>query len=115
VVTEKLIKPISHMVWEELWPSPKLLVPLLLEMVAGAVRKSKSDIALSVYRMTRPHWPFHHLADSGAGLSEFPIFAISFTAHLRLSVHMHSNDLWLQSPSRLDMMVVAQLNFMGSN
>jgi len=42
-------------------------------MVAGAVRKSKSDVVLSIYRMTRPHWLLRHRADSGAGLSRFPI------------------------------------------
>jgi hypothetical protein len=77
--------------------------------------RSLYSSGLAIYRMTRPHWPLHYRADSGAGLSEFLIFAISFTAHLRLSVHMHSNDLWLLSPSSFDMMVVAQLNFMGSN
>jgi len=47
---------------------------LVLEMVAGAVSKSKRDIVLyssglSIYRMTRPDWPLHHWADSGPGLS----------------------------------------------
>jgi hypothetical protein len=59
--------------------STTCLVWGVLEMVADAVRKSKSDIVLStlvdsIYRMTRSYWPLrHHRADSGAGLSGFPI------------------------------------------
>jgi len=36
-------------------------------------RRSLSSRGLSIYRMTRPHWPLRHRADSGAGLSGFPI------------------------------------------
>jgi hypothetical protein len=35
--------------------------------------RSLYSSGLSIYRMTRPHWPLHHCADSGVGLSGFPI------------------------------------------
>jgi len=37
---------------------------------------------LSIYRMTRPHWPLRHQADSGPGLSGFPILPLrEYPAH----------------------------------
>jgi hypothetical protein len=38
-----------------------------LEMVMGAVRKSKTDIILSIYTTSRPNWPLRHRADSRWG------------------------------------------------
>jgi len=35
--------------------------------------RSLYSSGLSIYRMTRPNWPLRHRADSGAGLSVFPI------------------------------------------
>jgi len=35
--------------------------------------RSLYSSGLSIYRKTRPHWPLRHRADSGAGLSGFPI------------------------------------------
>jgi hypothetical protein len=37
--------------------------------------RSLYSSGLSIYRMTRPHWPLRHRADSGPGLSGFPIKA----------------------------------------
>jgi len=75
-------------IWDK---STTLLVLMLLEMVAGDVRRSKSDIVLSLYssglfkyRMTRPVWPLHHRADSGAGLSGFPIDVAAVRHSIRL-------------------------------
>jgi len=42
-------------------------------MVAGTVRKPKSDVVLSIYCMTRPHWQLDHHANTGTMLSGFPI------------------------------------------
>jgi len=35
--------------------------------------RSLYSSGLSIYRMTRPNWPLRHRADSGPGLSGFPI------------------------------------------
>jgi len=40
---------------------------------------------LSIYRMTRPHWPLRHRADSGPGLSGFPILPLrEYPAHTKV-------------------------------
>jgi len=49
----------------------------IVGMVAGAVRKPKSDIVLSIYTMIRRYWPLRHRADSSAGLGRFPIHIIT--------------------------------------
>jgi hypothetical protein len=43
--------------------------------------RSLYSSGLSIYRMTRPNWPLRHRADSGPGLSGFPIGnkALDFT------------------------------------
>jgi len=44
--------------------------------------RSLYSSGLSIYRMTRPHWPLRHRADSGPGLCGFPILPLrEYPAH----------------------------------
>ena len=64
----------------------------MLEMVAGAVRKSKCDIVLSIYRMIRPHCPHRHQVDLGLGLSVFPILPLcEYPAHTKVKDREHKS------------------------
>jgi len=47
--------------------------------------RSLYSSGLSIYRMTRPHWPLRHRADSGPGLSGFPILPLrEYPAHTKV-------------------------------
>jgi len=47
--------------------------------------RSLYSSGLSIYRMTRPHWPLRHRADSGLGLSGFPILPLrEYPAHTKV-------------------------------
>jgi len=65
----------------------------MLEMVAGAVRKSKSDIVLSTLAVSLYTEQGHigcsaYRADSGAGLSGFPIRNTSCIHQARIDPYM---------------------------
>jgi len=47
--------------------------------------RSLYSSGLSIYRMTRPHWPLRHRADSGPGLTGFPILPLrEYPAHTKV-------------------------------
>jgi len=47
--------------------------------------RSLNSSGLSIYRMTRPHWPLCHWVDSGPGLSGFPILPLrEYPAHTKV-------------------------------
>jgi hypothetical protein len=47
--------------------------------------RSLYSSGLSIYRMTRPHWPLRHRTDSGPGLSGFPILPLrEYPAHTKV-------------------------------
>jgi hypothetical protein len=71
---------------------------IMLEMVAGAVRKSKTGIVLSIlaasiYIIIRPNWPLCHWVDSGAGLSRLETYNLSLDLESQSSQQVRYNSM----------------------